>query len=227
MSGSKKKRHKYDHREEKSNNLLKILVILAIVLFFVFVFAGDWILGQIPRNDYIKDLKVAHGAIAEWTIEEGKYYARVNLDYSSGITNYNQDALWIETKPEFYKSKYIGSKVGVLAAHVVSYRAKYFGIFGKRGQKFDKNYWELQHIYPTYEEAIKANPEKEFTADATIKKKKAAVSGNKYFVLEYDGRDFSTQVESQLYNKYNVGKSLKCKFKSIGELVKLTEIVVQ
>lgn len=198
--------------------VLLVIVVVGIMMFGI-------IEQQLPRQYYVKDMKVLEATIIETSFEDNKFYFKVTpLDNQVDPTMMS-DELWIEVTQQFYLDHQQGSSVGVLLSNVDAYKPKYFGVFGKKGQKLEGSSWNVEEIYPTYGHALLANPTKQYDGEASVKKKKILKNGDPYLVLEAEGRTYSTRVDPVLYNSTSVGQSLKCEFQSIGDLIKLNRII--
>jgi hypothetical protein len=157
--------------------------------------------------------------------EDGKNYLRISPEKAENFF-ISEDDSWVEVNSDFYNSKQtFNSKIGVKFNNFDIYSKKYWGLFGDKGQTFEKTAWNIEEVYSSKDEAIKANPINKFTKQAIIEKKKITQKGDHFFVINSDQKSMPVMVEEETYNKYNVSDSINCEMESIGELTRFIKIV--
>jgi hypothetical protein len=194
--------------------------LIGSVVFFTVLILFSIAAGITPRNSYLKEIKVIQGNVLERSSENYKYYIRVNNLYSDSNSVIAINDPWIEVTAEFFASHGANSEVGLLAGNYDIFKAKYFGLFGKKGQTYEKSEWIIDEIYNNYDAAVSANPSKKYTAMANVVKKKITGDGAAYFVLDTEGRQLSVPVSLETYGKYSAGSKVNCEFEAIGDFVK-------
>lgn len=204
-------------KKVKAGTVLWILAAVFIVGLITWAIVAD----SMPRNYYLKEVRVLEASIAERSVEEGKHYLRLSLVSSSQSVYISPDDSWIEVKPEFDAKHGLGSQVGVLLGNYDVFKKR----LGAAGQDYERNIWGIEDVYDSFAHAQQANPVKKFTGEAVLQKKKETKDGGRYMVLEKDGRTFTLKVETALFDKYRVGEKPRCEFESIGDLVKLVRII--
>lgn len=200
------------------NFVYTILIGLVVLGFFIFGLIDD----HIPRTQYVKDVKIVHGTIAQAEIDDDKYYVRVSPNDINFSQQIDEDDEWIEVKPEFYYNDSVGKDVGILVGDYDVYERNLLG-----GQHFETEYWGVEEVYDDYDSALEANPCKKFAGNATVSKKKTTKDGGTFLVLDYETRRYVMPVSQEMYQKSYVSEQVKCDFESCGDFIKLTEIAAE
>lgn len=192
------------------------IVAFVIMMIFVIILANE------SETYYVKDTIITEASIQEKATDDGKYYLRLRALTENNDLNYlSEDDSWVETSENFYNSHSENSIIGVSASN--------YDIYSKNilssSQRISRSVWQYDDAYEDLAAAEKANPKKSYEGTAELVKKKAFKdSGNFYFVLYYDGREFNMQVNDTDFDKYKVNDKIICNFESIGDLVKLVGI---
>lgn len=210
----------YRNRNNASKAFANVFLWLFVLVFAVVIIANiaD---SYMPRNYYLKDLKVCEANIVEKASENDKISVRVNLTSNMPSEYVNSDDLWIQVTPEFSRKHNMNEKVGVLLGKYDVFKPKLLG----SGQELEKSSWGIEEIYDTLKVAQEANPYSKFTTRAVVNKKKVTKNGDAFFVLSQEDRTFTTQVDKNILNKYEVGQEIECEFESIGESTKLIKVI--
>jgi len=211
-AGNKKKR--------STNEFLVIAIGIIVVLLIVF----GIISANVPRNYYLKDIKILECSVIQKAQEDGKNYIRISPEKTDNFS-ISEDNSWVEVNSDFYnKQQMLDSKIGVKFNNLDVYSKKYWGLFSNKGQTFKDNVWNIEEVYLSKDEANKANPIIKATKQATIEKKKITQKGDHFFVINSDQKSMPVMVEEETYNKYNVSDSISCEFESIADLTRFIKI---
>ncbi len=194
---------------------------IALAVVIVLIIIAGVINENAPKNYYLKDIKILECSVTQKTEEDGKYYIRVSVGNTFSLS---EDNSWVEVNSDFYNKQIYDSKIGVKFANTDVYSKKYWGLFGDKGQTFESNSWSIEDIYPSLDEANKANPTKNYTSQASIQKKKITQKGDHFFVVNIDQKSMPVMVEEEIYNKYNVNDKINCEFESIGEVTRFIKL---
>lgn len=229
MSGKRKRNRKngiviqnvsYNKKKKRSiSHYLKIAVYVFVGLIIILGTISDYI----PRNYYLKDIKILQGSIIQKECDAGKYYIKVSPTSYGGFT-ISDDNSWFEVQEGFYNKCWRTELIGVKFANADVYNPKFWGVFGNRGQTFEENVWYIDEVYNSINDANIENPTKRSTQQAIILKKKITKKGEYFFVINTDNKSMPVMVQKEIYNKYNVNDSLSCEFESIGDLTKFVKI---
>jgi hypothetical protein len=207
----------------KKGSKRKDLITAGYVVGFILLIVIGILSWVTPKNYYLKEIKVAKATVAETAVEYGKYYARViNVD-SPGVF-LSEDNSWIEVSEDFCNGNRPGKEVGLLIGNYDVFKLKYFGLFGSVGQKFKGSNWAIEEVYDSFDMAVKENPVKKYNAKAVLTKKKATKTGETYFVIDADGRKVNTQVDKEIFDRYNVNDSIECEFEARGDFIKIIRV---
>lgn len=114
--------------------------------------------------------------------------------------------------------------IGVLVCNYDVYKEKFFGLFGKQGQEYDSSYWGVDTAYDSLEKAQEAYPYKNLSDKATLKNKILLSDGSPLFILDYQGREMTDQVDKSIYDKYKTGDSVTCRIEGYGDFIRVTGI---
>ena len=79
-------------------------------------------------------------------------------------------------------------------------------------------------MFDSLDQANEKYPHKTFTAEAQITKKTSSTNEGNYFVLSYEQREMSIQVDNDLYNQYKESDMVSCDFDGIGDFVKIVGV---
>lgn len=189
---------------------------IVIVLIIVLGVIGD----NMPRNYYLKDVKILQCSIDLMEFYDGKNYIKVRPDDSTDSIYLSDDESWFEVNIEFYQNHTINSKIGVRLDNLDIYKRKFFG----SGQTYEKNLWSINEVYESLADAQNANPVKKFTKEAKIVKKKITSKGDHFLVISSDQRSMPVMVDEIVYSKYQVNDSISCDFESISDLTRLIKV---
>lgn len=212
-------KHRRSTGTHKSKKVLLALIISAVVLLIIY-FAID---SSIQRNYYMKELKVCSAVVIEKSNDGGSSYIKVRLTNSVPGVYLSDDDSWVLENG----SCSLGQDVGLLVANYDIFEKKYWGLFGDKGQKFEKDKWVIEKLYNSYEQAQSDNPAKSIKTKAILKKKKTTGNGSMFFVLESEGRTFQAKVDQSVYEKYSVNQEIQCEFEGIGEFLKFSRIAAE
>ncbi|MDF2985096.1 MAG: hypothetical protein K0R50_606 [Eubacterium sp.] len=197
--------------------LLAIVGIIALIIILGVI--GD----NLPRNYYLKDVKIMSGTIAQKEFADGKNYIKIRPENAESSVYLNEDDSWIEVNTAFFEKHPLNGDIGVRLDNLDIYKKKYWGLFGS-GQSFEKNLWSINEVYDALTDAQNANPGKNFTRQAKIEKKKITKRGDHFFVINSDQRSMPVMVDEKVYEKYQVNDSISCEFESIGDLTRLVKV---
>jgi hypothetical protein len=198
---------------------ISVVVIILLIAFFC-------LLGNTPRNYYMKNLFVSEAMIVQTSAgDSGSEYAiQVQLNNPAQNISLDSDNTWVSVNKDFYAAHSVGQKIGVLVCNYDVYTERYFGIFGKQGQDFEKDTWSIDDVYGSLAEAETAFPHSQFSEKATLKSKTKLDDGSCYFVLDYQGREMTNPVDENQYSRYNLGDSVSCKFDGYGDFIRVVSI---
>lgn len=221
MSGKRNSNLKFSRKYEEGHRYaygIAIAISIAIVALIVFVSVMD---GFGKTNYYLKDARVCGAKVEEKSTNDGKYYVRVSLTENAPGQYISTDSLWVEVKNDFYSGHVFNDSVGVLLGNYDVFKKKLVG----SGQKFDKSTWGVEEVYDTLEVAKQENPQKTYKAKAQVAKRKVTQSGDAFLVLAAEDRTMTVKVSREMHDKAEVGKEVECEFESIGDLVKIKQVI--
>ncbi|MHB8170802.1 MAG: hypothetical protein ACYDG6_04575 [Thermincolia bacterium] len=179
------------------------LGITALLVYFVFFSIG--------QDHRLVTLQIKEAMIAQMDNSE-KPLVRVSVP---GMEN--EKKLWIEVSQDFYSSHYTGEQVGILLGQYNEYDKKMEK--GKTYLRYKRQVWGVEEIYNSLREAEAANPVKKFSTTGKVVGKEQGV-----LVLDLDGKKARSVVEKELYDRVQVGDTVKGRFESIGEFTKFLGI---
>lgn len=207
-------------RQKKRRN--GIIVTVLVALFVVLCILA----GNTPHNYYMKNLFVSEATILQCSSgDDGSDYSvQVQLDNPAQNVSIDSDNTWVSVDKQFYDAHSVGQHIGVLVCDYDVFKERFFGIFGKQGQDYEKDMWSVDSAYDSFAAAQAEYPHQQFTDKATLESKTKLDDGESYFVLSYQGREMTNQVDDNQYSHYKVGDSVPCSFDGYGDFVRITNI---
>jgi hypothetical protein len=211
-----------DLKRVKKKLSTKAKVWIGVIFITTLIIAFGIVNENISKKVYLKDRMIVESCITQIEKDDGKNYVQVATDYKN--IKLTEDNAWIEVTDSFLAKTNDKGRVGIALENYDVYKPKYWGVFGS-GQTYESSYWAVGEIYESYDLASKDNPTKDYINTGMVKKKKLTQKGDSFFVIEAEERNFTVQIAKSIYDKYKVNDTVYCKFKSVGDMVKLYELI--
>lgn len=216
--------YKRGFNQTGKTNLRKWAAI-SIIAFVILCFTIGKV-NDVPQYEYLKEVFVSEAQIIEVKTNTDsspqQYFIRLKLINQS--VELKEDQSWFEVNSEFYKKCVVNSKIGVLAGNFDVFKGSIFAGFGNATQTYENSIYGIVDVFDSLALANEKYPHKTFTADAQLTKKTTSSNEGNYFVLSYEEREMSIQVDDDLYNKYKENDNVSCDFDGIGDFVKIVGV---
>lgn len=212
----------HNHVKMKKRHIIIVCCLSAAVLLMAIIFI---ILSVTrPQKQFLSQVFVSEAKVAELAADTDssptKYYVRIALvNPTVSSAKLTEDTSWVEVSSEYYIKHKTNDSIGVLVGNYDIYKERLFG----GGQSFDKNIWGIEDIFDNVQDAEETYPKKSFDSPATLIKK---VSDNdRYlFVVTYEDREISVDVDKEVFDKYSENETVTCSLFGYGDYVKITKI---
>jgi len=206
---------------DKRNKYIKgglIFIVVSVVFFFVIAKMND-----VSQYEYLKEVFVSEAQILEMKTNADsspqQFFVRLKLIDQS--VTLKEDQSWFEVNYTFYQKCVVNNKIGVLVGNFDVFKGSAFAVFGNTTQTYENSNYSVVDVFDSLDQANEKYPHKTFTAEAQITKKTSSTNEGNYFVLSYDAREMSIQVDNDLYNRYIESEMVTCDFDGIGDFVKI------
>jgi len=212
------------NQTENRNKLIKVglIVILASIVLFIVIAKVN----NVSQYEYLKEVFVSEAKILETKTNADsspqQYFVRLELINQSATLE--EDQSWFEVNYEFYQKCVVNNKIGVLVGDFDVFKGSIFAAFGNTTQTYVNSNYSVVDVFDSLDQANEKYPHKTFTADVQITKKTTSTNEGNYFVLTYEEREMSIQVDNDLYNQYNESDKVSCDFDGIGDFVKIVGV---
>jgi len=219
--------NKYKSRLNQTDNrdkLIKMAIIFIIASVVLIIVIAK--VSAVAHYEYLKEVFVSEAQILETKTNldssPQQYFIRLGLINQS--VTLKEDQSWFEVNDEFYQKCVVNNKIGVLVGDFDVFKASVFAVFGDASQTYENSNYSVVDVFDSLDQANEKYPHKVFTADAQVIKKTTSTNEGNYFVLSYEEREMSIQVDNDLYNQYQESDMVTCDFDGIGDFVKIVGV---
>jgi len=201
------------------SDVIKKVLVFGGIAFICLLIVSAVVDSVSPRKYCANYMNVQKATVTErqYDSDDRKCYLKLYVP----LLNIPPDHLWVEVRREFYDRHREREDVGVLLGNYDVFKLKrQFVLFGKKTYRYEENFWGVENVYDTYDEAVAANPYTKFTTKGVLKQKLTGRSGQLYFVLDCDGKPVKAVVEKAMFDKCSEGQAFDADFESLGDFTR-------